>query len=259
MVDAVPDPDQLYDGPLVVMINHYSASASEIAAAALQDYGRALIVGDVSTHGKGTVQELKPLRPYVWPATPSATNDPGTLKITKGKFYRVSGASTQLKGVASDIVLPDLLDYSPYVGEKALDNALPWDTIQPVTYDKFNYVQPYLEELRRRSTARLTTNQDYIYIHQDIDLYEKMQADGSMTLNEHEAIAERERIILQKNARDKELKDRALPNVKIYELTVENADAPGLPAPKSFYVTNNVVQNFKTFYGRAERMRKIGT
>jgi carboxyl-terminal processing protease len=86
-------------GPLVVLLNRFSASASEIAAAALQDYGRALVVGDISTFGKGTVQNLNPLRPFVWPATASATNDPGTVKITIRKFYRVSGASTQLKGV----------------------------------------------------------------------------------------------------------------------------------------------------------------
>jgi carboxyl-terminal processing protease len=250
MVDSVPDPGQLYDGPLVVMINHFSASASEIAAAALQDYGRALIVGDVSTHGKGTVQELKPLRPYVWPATPTATNDPGTLKITKGKFYRVSGASTQLKGVASDIVLPDILDYSPYVGEKALDNPLPWDTIQPVAYEQFNLVQPYLEELRRRSTARLATNQDYAYIREDIDQYLKLQPDRSTSLNEHEAVAERERITLENEARNKERDGRPLADVKIYDLTVENAGDPGLPAAKSFYVTNNVVLNFKNFTGQ---------
>jgi carboxyl-terminal processing protease len=245
--DSVPDPGQLYDGPLVVMINHYSASASEIAAAALQDYGRALVVGDVSTHGKGSVQELKPLRPYVWPATPTATNDPGTLKITKGKFYRVSGASTQLKGVASDIVLPDVLDYSPYVGEKALDNPLPWDTIAPANYDKFNFVEPYLSELRRRSAARLTTNQDFSYIREDIDQYQKLQADRTVTLNEHEAIAQREHITLLNKARDKERTSRPVPDVKIYELTVENAGDPGLPAPKSFYVTNSISENLTNF------------
>ena len=247
MVDTVPDPGQLYDGPLIVMINHFSASASEIAAAALQDYGRALVVGDMSTHGKGTVQELKLLRPYVWPATPTATNDPGTLKITKGKFYRVSGASTQLRGVVSDIILPDILDYSPYVGEKALDNALPWDTIQPVAYDKFNLVQPYVDELRRRSVARLTTNQDFIYIKQDIDQYQKLQTDRAATLNEHDAIAERERDVLLGKVRTKERDGRPLPDVKIYDLTVEKADDSGLPAPKSFYVTNNIVQHLTGF------------
>ena len=144
VTDSDPDPDIVYAGPLLVMLNRFSASASEIAAAALQDYGRAVIVGDVSTHGKGTVQQLQPLRPFIWPADASATNDPGELKITKGKFYRVSGATTQLKGVASDIVLPDILNHSTLIGEGALENALPWDTIQPVHYDKFNLVEPFL-------------------------------------------------------------------------------------------------------------------
>ena len=231
VVESDPDPEQLYSGPLVVMLNRFSASASEIAAAALQDYGRALIVGDSSTHGKGTVQKLEPLRPYVWPANATATNDPGTLKITKGKFYRVTGASTQLKGVISDIVLPDELSYSTMIGESSLNNALPWDTIQAVDYQKFNMVQPYLAELQSRSQARLATNQDYIYIKQDIDDFLKLQADKTVTLNEHEAISERETNTLRAEARDKERNTRPAPDVKIYDLTVENADESGLPAP----------------------------
>jgi carboxyl-terminal processing protease len=206
----------------------------------LQDYGRALIVGDSSTHGKGTVQKLEPLRPYVWPATATATNDPGTLKITKGKFYRVTGASTQLKGVISDIMLPDELSYSTLIGESSLDNALPWDTIQAVDYQKFNMVQPYLAELQSRSQARLSTNQDYLYIKQDIDEFLKLQADRTVTLNEHEAISERETNTLRAEARDKERNGRVAPDVKIYELTVENADNPGLPAPMG--ATNEVAK-----------------
>jgi carboxyl-terminal processing protease len=149
-VDSDTDSSVLYAGPLIVLINRLSASASEIAAAALQDYGRALVVGDISTFGKGTVQNLNPLRPFVWPTTASATNDPGTVKITIRKFYRVSGASTQLKGVMSDIVLPDRLNYSTQFGDSSLDNPLPWDTIPTANYSKLNLVQPYLNELLRR-------------------------------------------------------------------------------------------------------------
>lgn len=241
--DFDPDPGVLYDGPLVVMLNRFSASASEIAAAALQDYGRAIIVGDVSTHGKGTVQQLLQLKNFPLPFTPTATNDPGTLKITKGKFYRVSGASTQLKGVASDIVLPGILNHSTLIGEGALDNALAWDTIPPASYDKLNLVQPYLAELSRGSQDRIRTNQDFSYIRQDIEQFMKMQADKSTTLNEHEAILERERVARQNKARDKEREARPLPAVKIYELTVKNSAEPGLPAPKSFWVTNEVAVN----------------
>ena len=113
----------------------------------MQDYGRAVVVGDISTHGKGTVQSLNPLDKFIWPATPTATNDPGTLKITIRKFYRVTGASTQLKGVEPDIVLPDVLNYDADIGERALENPLPWDSIRGVDFTKFNLVQPYLADL----------------------------------------------------------------------------------------------------------------
>ena len=236
-VDSDPDDSVLYGGPLVVMINRYSASASEIAAAALQDYGRAIIIGNTSTFGKGTVQSLNPLRPFVWTDNPSPSNDPGTIKITKGKFYRVTGASTQFKGVASDIVLPDPLDHELYTGETSLDNPLPWDTIQPVAFDKLNEVQPYLAELKKNSTARVATNQDFLYVQQEIadvtNLTEKFA-----TLSESKAIAERKRLAAQQWARDLELDTRAVPETRIYDLTLENSDNPGLPAPASYFTTN---------------------
>ena len=230
----------VYSGPLVVLANRLSASASEIVAGALQDYGRAVIVGDTSTFGKGTVQNLTPLRPFVWPATPTATNDPGTLKITIRKFYRVSGASTQFKGVASDIVLPDVLNYSPDIGEAALDNPLPWDTNSPAHYDKLQLVQPYLNELRLRSEARTETNQDFIYIRQDIDEFKKLEAEKTETLNEQEALKERQQNAEKDKARDDERAHRPIPNEEIYDITVENADDPGLPAPEGLTTTNFV-------------------
>ncbi|HTL74229.1 MAG TPA: carboxy terminal-processing peptidase [bacterium] len=222
--DYDPDPTQLYDGPLVVMVNRFSASASEIAAAALQDYGRALVVGDISTHGKGTVQNLNPLKQFML----GATNDPGTIKITIRKFYRVSGASTQLKGVEPDLVLPDVLNYSTQIGESSLGNPLPWDTIQPASYDKLNLVQPYLAQLKTNSDRRIATNQDFAYVKQDIAQFQKMQADKTAPINESEAIKERKRIFTQNKARDAERLARKPDGVKIYEITVKNADEPGL-------------------------------
>ena len=236
-VDSMTDSAALYSGPLVVLINRYSASAAEIAAAALQDYGRALIVGDTSTHGKGTVQNLTSLRQFIWPATPSATNDPGTLKITISKFYRVTGASTQLKGVEPDIVLPDVLNFSTDIGEGALENPLPWDSIRGVDFNKLNLVQPYLPNLRGRSETRTATNRDFNYIRQDIDEFKKMQADRTATLNEPEALKERKDNAAEKIARDKELAKLKTPNERIYQLTVENAGEPGLPPP--FVETNS--------------------
>jgi len=247
------DNNELYSGPLVVMINRFSASAAEICAAALQDYGRAIVVGDTSTHGKGTVQKPTPLRPFVWPATAAATNDPGTLKITINKFYRVSGASTQLKGVASDIVLPDILNYSTEIGETSLENPLPWDTIPSATYDKLNLAQPYLAQLKKDSAARIATNQDFTYIRQDIDELKKLQADKTMTLNEREALKERKDNRARDKARDDERAARKSPDEKIYDLTLENIGQPELPAPEAMLITNSVTysydSNIANFFG----------
>ena len=231
-VDNDTDSSVLYDGPLVVLVNRASASASEIVAAALQDYERAIIVGDFSTFGKGTVQNLNPLRPFVWPANASATNDPGTAKITIRKFYRVSGASTQLRGVMSDIVLPDIWNYSTQFGESALEKpAALGHHPAPVNYSALNLVQPYLDGLRQRSAARLATNQDFVYIRQDIDEFQKRQADKTASLNERERVEERQEADARQKQRDAERAARKAPNVKIYDLTVENAGESGLPQP----------------------------
>jgi carboxyl-terminal processing protease len=240
-VDSDTDSSVLYNGPLVVLVNRLSASAAEIAAAALQDYGRALVVGDISTFGKGTVQNLNPLRPFVWPTTASATNDPGTVKITIRKFYRISGASTQLRGVTPDLMLPDVLNYSTQFGESSLENPLPWDTIPSANYSKLNLVQPYLGELRRRSGDRIATNQDFIYTRQDIDQFQKMQADKTASLNERERLKERQEADARQKARDQERAARKAPDVKIYELTVAKAGEPGLPPPLG--ETNTVTAN----------------
>lgn len=243
-VESCTDSEQLYAGPMVVMVNRFSASAAEIAAAALQDYGRALIVGDVSTHGKGTVQSLNPLRPFMI----NSTNDPGELKITIRKFYRISGGSTQLKGVTPDIILPDVFNYSTQIGESNLDNPLAWDTIQPASYDKLNMVQPYLSELRARSEERVLTNQDFTYVRQDIEQYKKTQAERMATLNEHEAIKEREQESLKNKARTKEQESRPDPGLKVYELTVKNSTEAGLPALKLYLTTNYDASTAVTAY-----------
>ncbi len=235
IVKNTSSPTALYSGPLVVLENRFSASASEIVAGALQDYGRAIIVGDTSTHGKGTVQSLIQLRSFV---SPSATNDPGELKITISKFYRVSGVSTQLKGVVSDIVLPDVLNYSTDIGETALENPMPCDTNGPVNFTKLNLVAPYLDGLRLRSDARVATNQDFIYTRQDIDLFQKLQADKSATLNEKEAIRLHQDDDARKTARDLERAMRPVPDEKIYDITVENSVTNGLPSPEALTITN---------------------
>jgi len=226
----------LYRGPLVVLVNRFSASATEIVAGALQDYGRALIVGDTSTYGKGTVQNLNPLHPFIWSADESASNDPGTVKITIRKFYRVSGASTQFKGVVPDIVLPDTMNVMADIGESSLPNAMPWDTIPKADYDQLNLdyhplnlVEPYLSELRKASDERVATNQDFIYIRQDIDQFKKLQADKTASLNEQEQLKQAQQNVLRQKMRDAERDSRKAPNEKIYEITLENVNDRGLP------------------------------
>lgn len=228
-IDEDKDPRIQYDGPLIVLTSKFSASASEILAGALQDYNRALIVGDMSTHGKGTVQQLNPLR--IWIGEDIMTNNPGTLKITKAKFYRASGASTQLKGVMSDIVLPSKWNHAKDIGEEAYESALPWDTLPSARFEKFDMVQPFLPELLRRSSDRVATNQEFVYIREDIEQFRKYQALNSVSLNEAQRIKEWEENDARERARIQERRQRNAPEPVVYEVTLKDVDKPGLPAP----------------------------
>ena len=141
------DPSTLYSGPLIVLVNRLSASASEIVAAALQDYGRAVIVGDRKTHGKGSVQTVFPLS--------KLTDDLGSIKVTTANFYRIAGGSTQLRGVTPDVILPSLFD-SLEIGEEFLPNALPWSQVRSAYFRPWRpSVKPLIFELQTRSEARM--------------------------------------------------------------------------------------------------------
>ena len=227
--DNDTDPSVLYDGPLIVLTSRFSASASEIVAGALQDYGRALIVGDSSTHGKGTVQSLIQLEPIVHRFSDS-TNNPGALKVTIRKFYRASGSSTQLKGVVPDIVLPSVSNYEE-VGEAALEYPLAWDEIPSAAYEKLDLIQPVLPELRKRSTERLAIDKDFAYLQEDIATYRKYLAEKSVSLNEEARLKEMKENEEKVQARKKERKARHEPEEKVYELTLKQVDLPGLPQP----------------------------
>ncbi|NNE25255.1 MAG: carboxy terminal-processing peptidase [Saprospiraceae bacterium] len=150
--------DVSYDGPLIVMVNQFSASASEILAAALQDYKRAVIVGSTSTFGKGTVQRFVDLdRAY---RDQDAMKPLGQLKITMQKFYRVDGGSTQLKGVEPDIVFPDNYYYID-IGEKDYENAMEWSEIEPVEYEQDVYVVNDVNTLKARSEKRMDNHESF--------------------------------------------------------------------------------------------------
>lgn len=156
------DEGVVYDGPLVVMVNQYSASASEILAAALQDYNRAIIVGSNSTFGKGTVQRFFDLDEAYRDKGPEYTNL-GNIKVTMQKFYRVNGGSTQLKGVIPDIVLPDNYHYLD-IGEKDYDYAMDWSVIDPVEYEQNVLTYPNLEELAVNSEERINMHPEFALI-----------------------------------------------------------------------------------------------
>ena len=229
-VGADNDPAVLYDGPLVLLTSRFSASASEILAGALQDYGRALVVGDSSTFGKGTVQNILPLGRVMDQVRLSYAYDPGALKVTTSKFYRPSGASTQLRGVTSDIVLPSTSDFSD-VNESALKNPLPWDTIPSANFERLDRVRPYVIALRAKSAGRVAANKDFGYLEADVTRLKTSMATKAVSLNE----AQRRREIEEVKARHAE-RDRADRMVHAtpfiaYPITLENASSPGLPPP----------------------------
>ncbi|MGB3209107.1 MAG: carboxy terminal-processing peptidase [Desulforhopalus sp.] len=154
-----------YDGPLVVLVNKFSASASEIVAAALQDYRRAVIVGGTHTHGKGTVQTIIDLNENIPLLHLRKYEDLGALKVMIQKFYRVNGGSTQYKGVEPDIVLPNLYEHIKS-GERYLDYSLPWDSIEPIAFTPYN--RPLnLERLRERSLRRVAQDEGFKIISEE--------------------------------------------------------------------------------------------
>lgn len=170
-IDLLGDPDRsvAYSGPLAVLVNRLSASASEIFAGAIQDYQRGVVIGS-QTFGKGTVQSVTPL-------------EHGQLKLTRAKFYRISGESTQHKGVIPDIALPSLVD-SEEVGESSLEFALPWDKVSPIRHRDYNQLNIWLPELRNRHDRRLNENPDLVYLQAQKTLLEKNRAIEFISLNE---------------------------------------------------------------------------
>ncbi len=175
---ANSNPEVTYDGPLAVLVNRASASASEIFAGAIQDYQRGIVLGG-QTFGKGTVQEIVPMN-Y------------GQVKLTRSKFYRISGASTQHRGVLPDIFFPDRYDAIDEMGESNLDGALPWDTVRPVEHKTYFHIKQILPELQARHEERAQRDADFIYLAQQIDRTREMRQRTEVSLNEEVVRAERE-------------------------------------------------------------------
>lgn len=216
-VQVLDDPDAgvVYHGPLAVIVNKLSASASEIFAGAVQDYGRGLVIGE-PTFGKGTVQSIQPL-------------NHGELKFTLAKFYRVSGQSTQNRGVVPDILYPSLLETADF-GESSLPRALPWDTIPPVPYKADNMLQVLVPQLIDRHKARAEKNPEFIYTMARIDLNRAMQEREYLPLNEERRRAEQqefeEKLLAMENARRRALGEEPLEKLEKEDPLLETAGIP---------------------------------
>ena len=181
-----PEPGAAWTGPMVVLVNRASASASEIFAGAIQDYGRGLIVGQ-QTYGKGSVQNLYPLDRYAL----GPKSGFGQLTVTIGKYYRVTGDSTQHRGVTPDIKLPSLIDTRD-MGESTQESALPWDRIQPASFSRETDVESEMPLLDRLHDKRILKDPDYIALEEDRASMERLRSETSVSLNMAKRKAERE-------------------------------------------------------------------
>jgi carboxyl-terminal processing protease len=222
------DPSVAYSGPLIILVNKLSASASEIFAAALQDYGRAVIVGDSSTFGKGTVQTLLELGRFI-PLLGGSSNDAGALKLTVQKFYRVAGGSTQLHGVSSDVVLPSLSDNAE-IGESALEHPLAYDEVEPAAIDVANnHKQLFIDDLKKRSGNRLAQDQSFQDILADAKELKDRLKSNRLSLNEK---IRRDQLDKDNGQKQKEQADekkmQGQVHDKRYELTLADVDKPQL-------------------------------
>jgi len=216
-----------YDGPLLVLTSRFSASASEILAGALQDYGRAVIVGDTSTFGKGTVQTIIPLARLMEKEGLIPASDPGALKVTISKFYRPSGKSTQLEGVKADIVIPSLTDL-PEIGESDLGNPLPWDTLPAAGFTQSNRVESALANLRSHSEQRVASDPDFAELKTDIERFRKLRAEKSVSLNEDQRRKEKADLKARVAASKQEHLARAVAPPAAYQVTLKDVSNPGL-------------------------------
>ena len=211
------DPEVAYAGPLAVLVNRTSASASEIFAGAIQDYQRGIVLGG-QTFGKGTVQEIIPM-------------DYGQVKLTRSKFYRISGASTQHRGVVPDIQFPDFYDAYEDIGESSLDGALPWDTVRPVEYRAYHSIQTMLPELQALHEERVEASPDFIYLMDQIERTRELREREQLSLNELVVKAQREES--RRAEFDAENMRRFLKGLSLREWVVESDEESSEEEPTS--------------------------
>ncbi|WP_044512423.1 carboxy terminal-processing peptidase [Hymenobacter sp. DG25B] len=210
------DPRVQYSGPLVIMVNKYSASASEILAAAIQDYKRGIIMGSASTYGKGTVQRIFDLDDVLGDF--SSLKPFGSLKLTTQKFYRINGGSTQFKGVVPDIVLPDAYSYLDQ-GEKEADYALKWDEIGAARYRTWNSPTLPLEKVKAKSQARVASNPSFKMVNEMVQRMRKRKDETMVSLKLAAFRTEQEKAKVESNRYD-EIK-KAAPTLAIAPLAAD--------------------------------------
>ena len=223
-------PNAIYDGPLVVLTDRSSASASEIFAAALQDYGRAIVVGDKSTFGKGTVQTVMPVKNYMPAIFPKDTKDrAGALKVTIQKFYRIAGGSTQLKGVVPDIILPSYRD-ALETGEESLPNALEHDSIAKMKYESLD-LQETRQQLLKLSEQRVKSDKEFNYIIEDNKRYKEINDRNEVSLNIEKRLEENKKEKERRKTRNvnrkklfEEIEKKEKGKFKVTRLTLDNVD-----------------------------------
>jgi carboxyl-terminal processing protease len=219
--------EPFYTGPMIVLVNRLSASASEIFAAALQDYGRAVIVGDERSFGKGTVQTLLDVGKFM-PLFHDQGAKAGSLKLTIQKFYRVSGGSTQHRGVLSDIVLPSTTD-TPEIGESSLPNPLAYDEVDPQPVRHFTFTSPLIDELKNRSSERVSKDPEFAYINEDMKRFREKLSQNQLSLNEKQRRDEMAKDKQMKRSRLAERKKSPRPDPVAYEVTLDTVEKEKLP------------------------------
>lgn len=230
------DDKSYYDGPLGVMINRYSASASEIFAGAIQDYGRGLVIGE-NSYGKGTVQNLIDLSRYL----PGGENGRGQIKITIAKFYRISGSSTQHLGVKPDIEFPSPITADEF-GESSNPSALPWDKIKPTNYSAIRNLSGIIPKLITRHNERVKTNPEYQYILDDIEEYLKNKKQKQISLNEKVRIAEKEKNEkLKKEREERRAKESSLEIKDKSEIPVSKVNIDDVYLAESSFIISDFI------------------
>jgi carboxyl-terminal processing protease len=241
-----PEPGVAYSGPLAVLVDRFSASASEIFAGAIQDYHRGVVLGQ-RTFGKGTVQNLVPLDRW----SPRPVN--GQLTVTIGKFYRVTGESTQHRGVEPDVVLPSQIDMEEF-GESALQGALPWDRIPGVPFrSEAKSAQPNIAALATEEKTRAERDPDYRWLVADLAAAEAMRKQTSLSLNLQERKTERERLEKERLARENTRRAaQKLPPLKTSEELAE-AKFPDTVLDQAAEVMSDMVSGIRPLHSAPTR------